>query len=105
MTQPFVPLQGIDAEHRMALATAVNELLKGRANNTGEVTLRENQTTTTVEDNLFNSDMVPLLIPITATAAAALATTYLSARANGQFTLTHANTGSTDRTFRYVRWG
>lgn len=105
MTQPFVPLQGIDAQHRMAISAAVNELLKGRANNTGVVTLRANQTTTTVIDNLFNSDMVPLLMPASANAASALATTYLSVRANGQFTLTHANTATADRTFLYVRWG
>lgn len=106
MTQPFIPTTSPnESQHRLVLATAVNELLKGRANNTGVVTLRANQPTTTVDDNLFNSDMVPLLIPTTANAAAALATTYLSARDFGSFTLTHANASTTDRTYLYVRWG
>lgn len=105
MTQKAVPLSGANEQHRYVLAVAINELLKGRANNTGAVTLTPSVTTTTVEDNLFNSDMVPLLIPTTANAAAALANVYVSARANGSFTLTHANTGTTDRAFLYVRWG
>ncbi len=106
MTQPLVPTQDVvDERHRFVIATAVNELLKGRANNTGTVTLKAGVTTTLVEDNLFNSDMVPMLMPMTANAAAALATTYLSARSKGSFTLTHANSGTTDRTFLYVRWG
>lgn len=106
MTQPFVAtVDPNDAQHRFVLATAINELLKGRANNVGQFTLTPSSTTTVVADNLFNSDMVPLLIPTTANAAAALAGLYVSARDKGSFTLTHANTASADRTFLYVRWG
>lgn len=105
MTQNLVALNGEQTAHRYTLATAINQLLKGRSNNTGQVTLTPGATTTTVVDNQFNSDMVPLLMPTTANAAAALATTYVSARSKGSFTLTHANTGSADRTFLYVRWG
>jgi hypothetical protein len=46
-----------------------------------------------------------LLMPKTANAAAALASTYVTATAPGTFTLTHANTASTDRTFGYVNVG
>lgn len=105
MTQPFVPLQGVDVEHRTAIATAVNQLLQGRSNNVGEVTLTPSAATTTVIDNRFNSDMAVLLVPLTASAAAAIPTTYLSGRDHGKFTLTHASASSTDRAFLYVRWG
>lgn len=106
MTLQTLPLQNPNAAQQMLLvATTINEVLKGRANNTGSVTLEDGATSTVVEDNLFQSDMVPLLIPTTANAAGALATTYVSARANGSFTLTHANAVTTDRTFLYVRWG
>jgi hypothetical protein len=100
--QTDVPDQQV---HRTQIATTVNEILKGRANNAGSLTLTANTTTTTVSDNRFNSDMVPLLMPTSANAAAALSTTYVSARVNGSFTLTHANAATLDRTFLYVRWG
>jgi hypothetical protein len=101
-----LPLQNPDSQQQVLLiSTTINEVLKGRANNTGTLTLEDGVTTTVVEDNLFQSDMVPLLMPTTANAAGALATTYVSARANGSFTLTHANAGTTDRTFLYARWG
>ena len=105
MTLQALPITGEESRHRLLLATTVNEILKGRANNTGSVTLTAGATTTTVTDNLFGSNMVPLLVPTTANAAAALATTYVSARANGSFTLTHANAATSNRTFLYVRWG
>ncbi len=106
MTQPVVQVSSPnEAQHRLVMATTINELLKGRANNAGTLTLADGTTTTTVLDNQFQSDMVPLLIPTTANAAAALATTYLTARDNGSFELTHDNDASTDRTFLYVRWG
>jgi hypothetical protein len=48
---------------------------------------------------------VILLSPTTANAAAALATTYVSAVTQGSFTLTHANNAQTDKTFGYVALG
>lgn len=106
MTINTLPLTNPDSKQQVLLiSTTLNEVLKGRANNTGTLTLEDGVTTTVVEDNLFQSDMVPLLMPTTANAAGALATTYVSARANGSFTLTHANAASTDRTFLYARWG
>lgn len=83
----------------------INLILKGRMNNTGSVTLTANAATTAVSDNRFESSMVPLLTPTTANAATALATTYVSARDTGTFTLTHANDAQTDKTFLYVRVG
>ena len=48
-----------------------------------------------------NSNGYPFLLPLTANAAAALSTTYASSITATGFTLTHANAGTTDRTFAF----
>lgn len=87
------------------LAQAINSLINGKSANVGTFTLAENVTTTTVTDNLFESNQIVVWSPTTANAAAAMDDLYVSARAKGRFTLTHANTATTDRTFLYVRVG
>lgn len=106
MTRPLVPIDNVNERNWLyLLARSVNLLLYGGANVTGEFTLTANVTTTTVTDNRFEAQMVPVFVPTTANAAGAVATTYISARAAGGFTVTHANAATTDRTFLYVRWG
>jgi hypothetical protein len=83
----------------------INELLKGRANNVGEVTLDANTTTTTISDIRIKLSMTAVLIPRTANAAAAMTNVYISAVADGSITLTHANTATVDRTFDYILHG
>lgn len=83
----------------------INEMLKGRANNVGEVTLTENATTTTISDIRIKLSMTAVLIPRTANAAAAMTNVYISAVADGSITLTHANTATVDRTFDYILHG
>jgi len=93
--------------HLWNLTDAVNGLIDGRPNVTGEVTLTANAASTTVTDNKFESGMVVLLQPKTANAAAALATTYITDanKTKGAFTITHANNAQVDKTFAYVRLG
>lgn len=106
MSLPLVPLDGLDERtHTILLAQTLNKVLGGRANNVGTLTLTANVASTTVLDNQFESSMVPVLIATTANAATATANVYVSARANGSFTLTHANNAQVDRTFLYIRWG
>lgn len=93
------------AYHRQIIASTVNELLKGRANNVGEVTLTASVTTTTVTDTRITSQMKVFISPRTANAAAALTNVYISAVADGSFTLTHSSTATTDRTFDYIFHG
>lgn len=83
----------------------INELLKGRANNVGEVTLTENVTTSTISDVRIKQTMTAVLIPRTANAAAAMTNVYISAVADGSITLTHSNTATVDRTFDYILHG
>lgn len=106
MTIKVPPLQMADVkQHVLLLAQTIVELLKGRDNSIGTFTLTANDTTTTVTDNLFNSDQTIVWTPTTSNAAGAMTNLYLSARANGSFTLTHANIATVDRTFYYVRRG
>jgi hypothetical protein len=80
----------------------IEALLNGYSRNRGTLTLTANVTSTDVKDPRFESAQTVVLCPMTANAAAALATTYVSARTAKQFTLTHANTATTDRTFEYI---
>lgn len=87
------------------LTEAANELGAGRSNAYGEFTLAVSTTTTSVTDTKVGIDSVITLMPTTANAAAAMATTYVSNRKIGSFTLTHASNGQTDRTFAYAITG
>ena len=87
------------------IVQAIRELFEGRSNAVGEVTLTASTTTTTVTSDTCGDESVILLSPRTANAAAALATTYVSAVGNGTFTLTHANNAQTDRRFGYAAIG
>lgn len=93
-----------DAENYL-IAELINNLLKGRLNNTGAFTLAAGVTTTVVVDTTFESSMVVCWMPTTANAAGAMTNLYVSARAPGTFTLTHANTATLDRTFYYTKQG
>jgi len=84
---------------------AVRQLIEGRSNATGRVTLRANETTTTITGETVNENAEVFLTPRTSNAAAALGTTYASiSRVAGvpTVTITHANAASTDRTFGYL---
>lgn len=94
-----------EKRHRERLAQAINGLRLGKLNAVGTFTLTANSATTTVTDNLFESNMVPLWSPTTANAATAMGNVYVSSRAQGSFVLTHANNAQTDRTFLYFRVG
>lgn len=85
------------------IVRAIRELFEGRRNTTGIVTLTANATSTAVTHVNFGADSVPHLTPVTANAAAEVGagTLHVSARANGSFTLTHADNVQTDRTFLY----
>ena len=93
------PLQFADLKQWVRLVAGIlNGVLDGKTNNLASVTLRSGQTTTTLTDPRITADSAIFLSPRTANAAGALATTYLTP-AMGSATLTHANAGTTDRTF------
>ncbi len=87
-----------------AIAHSVNQLLIGRINSVGEVTLTPNVTSTEVKRPYVGEGSVVILTPKTANAAAALSTTYVST-SRGAFTITHDNSPQADRTFNFAALG
>lgn len=85
------------------IVRGIRDLFEGRRNTTGTVTLTQNEATTVVSHPNFGADSVPLLTPMHANAAAEVGngTMYVSARAQGSFTITHANSATANRTFGY----
>lgn len=74
----------------------------------GSITLRPNQATTVVTKatspgavNVAQDDEI-VLSPRTANAAAALATSYISAVGQGTYTITHANNAQVDKTYGWA---
>ncbi|MHA1538900.1 MAG: hypothetical protein ACTSXQ_00305 [Alphaproteobacteria bacterium] len=87
------------------LLSVVNNLLKGKMNVTGVFTLRANQTTTEVLDVRCGSGSVVLFVPQSASAAGAIATTYISEVITGSFTFAHVDDAGIDRHFSYILIG
>lgn len=101
----FVP--GMAETDLKKVILAVQQLAAGRSNATGTVTLGTSAATTTVSDPNCAAGSVPLLIPASANAATEVGngTIYVSAVVNGAFTITHANSATTGRTFLYALQG
>lgn len=97
-----VPFDTDEAAHRRQLALVANNLLRGKSNNTGTLTLTAAAATTTLTDSRIGATSVVLLMPTTANAAAAIATTYFTAFVKGSCTVNHANNAQVDKTFRYA---
>lgn len=105
ISTPMVPKEGEIKDLVRRIADAVNNILRGKTNNTGEVTLTANTTTTTLEDIRIGINSVLTLQPTTANAATAKANVYFGSPGDGSVTLTHANNAQTDRTFKYAIHG
>lgn len=83
------------------IAQAVVRIMTGGQNVTGTVTLTASQASTVVDDDRVGPETVINMMPETLNAAGALSTTYISARTDGKFTISHANNAQTDRDFAY----
>ncbi len=91
------------------ITNSVYEIMQGKTDNTGSITLTANSATTTLTEapGRIGQNTVILFMPTTANAASAMTNLYVSARsvANNTFTLTHTNNAQTDRIFNYVLIG
>ena len=101
----FAP--GIAETDLKKIVLAIQQLAAGRSNAVGSVTLTTGSPTTTVSTRNCAAGSTPILTPATANAATELGngTIYVSAVANGSFTITHANSATTGRTFFYAILG
>jgi len=101
----YVP--GMTETDLKKIVLALQQLAAGRSNAVGTVTLATGVATTVVTDKNCAAGSTPLLTPVTANAATEFGngTIYVSAVANGSFTLTHASSATTGRTFLYALHG
>ena len=81
--------------------TLLNQVRRGRLNNGGDVTLTANAATTTLNDPLITTNSGIFLMPKSANAAAALATTYFSNPTPGSIIINHASNAQVDKTYVY----
>ena len=96
---PSVPPGGADAR---TTATVIRNLVDGKSNNTGSITLTANATSTTLTDTRVGANSVIVLMPITANAATAMTAIFVSARGTGTATITHDSNAATDRHLEYA---
>jgi len=89
------------------IVNAIRQLAAGRSNAAGSLTLAAGAASTLINAPNCAAASQVFLFPKTAHAAAELAGggCYVSAVANGSFTVTHANNAQSDRTFAYVCLG
>ncbi len=101
----FAP--GVTETDLKKIVLAIQQLAAGRSNAVGSVTLATGSATTAVSTPNCAPGSTPILTPATANAAAELGngTMYVSAVANGSFTVTHANSATAGRTFLYAILG
>ena len=105
MSLPLVPLMDEEKRHRTVIATTLNEVVKGRQNNTGTITLAASTVNTGIADTRIKITHKVFLVPRTANAAANYANTYVATVADGTVTLTHLSTTTADRIYDYVFHG
>jgi len=101
----YVP--GITETDLKKIVLALQQLAAGRSNAVGTVTLATGASTTTVTTANCAPGSTPILVPASANAATEVGggTMYVSAVASGSFTITHANSATTGRTFLYAILG
>lgn len=96
-----------DEKNLSLYALAIQQLASGRSNAVGTFTCTQNQATTTVTDAncAVGSTVIP--IPTTANASAEFGggAFYIGTVSNGSFVVTHANSSTANRTFRYALVG
>lgn len=79
---------------------AINRLLRGQINCTVPAfTLNPNATSTTLTDPRLSPDSHIDFKPVTADAAAAKPSIYVTSQTNGSATINHASSASADQTF------
>jgi len=109
---PDVPAPVQTVEPRLVewlriMRNAVVGIMRGDVNQQGAaiLTLTPGATTTTIAEQRISGDSVILLQPLTANAAAALGTTWVSVPLKGSVTINHANSAQTDRNFIVIITG
>lgn len=101
----YVP--GTEETNLKKIILSLQQLAAGRSNAVGTVTLATGAATTVVMDMNCAVGSTVLPFPTNAASAAEYASgnMYIGAVANGSFTITHTNSATAGRTFRYAIHG
>lgn len=99
-----VPILDLANEQFRRIHEAFSNLFAGKMNCTGTFTCTQNQASTAVTDPRCGPESVIVYTPTTANASAEVGngTIYISAKADGSFTVTHANSATASRDFDYI---
>ena len=81
------------------IVRVLQNAMRGKLNNTVDVTLTINSATSTFANPLIGPNSVLSFMPTTANAATGLTALYVTGRGNGTCTLNHANNAQADRTY------
>ena len=84
------------------ISNGVNNILNGKINSTGNVTLTNSSSTTTLYDARIGDDSVILFMPTTSDASTE--NIHVTGRQKGQATLNHAS-ATTTRSYAYIVFG
>ena len=86
-----------------AVAEVVRNIMDGKTNNTGSITLAVGAAvTTTLTDRRIGPDSVIVFVPASATANADATRVYASAQGQGTATVNHAANVTANKTYRYA---
>lgn len=85
-----------------AVAEIINNMMDGKTNNTGEITLTSSTTSTTLYDARLSANSTIIMTPMTLNAAKEFGTCYISSRSNGSAVISHQNTGHSDLLYTYA---
>jgi hypothetical protein len=94
-----------ETRHRRQIADWAAQVNQGKIQNVGTVTLSIGVLTTPVLDARVGINTYINFMPTTTNALSAEPTVYVSSQSAGGFTITHANSASADKIFRYCVLG
>lgn len=101
-----VPIfQPDEIRHRRNIASWSQWINQGHLQNTGSVTLAAGAASTAVLEDRCGAQTFIGFMPLTANALSAGPTVWVSSQSVGGFTITHANSASVDKSFRYCILG
>ena len=97
---------GVDnPEDKDKIQEVLNNVLAGKLNNNGIITLTANAATTTFTDSRIGSNSVIQFMPTTANAAAEIANVYCDTFAKGSCVIHHSNNAQVDKTYWFTVTG
>lgn len=107
LTRALPPVPAPGTMDLRVIVSAIRNIFRLRLDAVGEVTLTINVASTVVTDIRVGTNSAVVLVPMTAVAATEVGngTIYVSTVASETFTLTHANSATAGRTFRYIVMG